>query len=188
MMRGDRGIDQIAAQRPQPRQRAFLVHARLAGCNRRHRRPGSPLFSGFRSIAYPQAGETLPQKSVMAAGTSRLLRHPQHPRATDHLLFESGDVTKFADRANACGRLEFHPSRVHRARLAPSVPRARAPQPEPSRSSRNQGWLPRTFPTTPRSPRSVLPVTLRCPAPDALRRLTDRKGLSARRDEHSPFR
>ncbi len=49
VMHGDGGIDQIAAQRAQPRQRAILVRAGEPADSRPRPRPGSPRFSGFRS-------------------------------------------------------------------------------------------------------------------------------------------
>ena len=62
--------------------------------------------------------------NVAVRGTS--VRQPQHPPAADHLLFKSWGATKFADRANACGRFELHSSREHRSRfLDPSGERDR---------------------------------------------------------------
>ena len=49
VMHGDGRIDQVAAQRPQPRQDAILVRASEPGVADDIRRPGSPLFSGSRS-------------------------------------------------------------------------------------------------------------------------------------------
>ena len=49
VMRGDGGVDEVAAQRPQPRQGAIFVRPGEPADSRRRRRPGSPRFSGSRS-------------------------------------------------------------------------------------------------------------------------------------------
>ena len=50
VVHGDGRVDQVAAQRPEPRQDAILVRARRAGYSRRRRRKVSPRFSGSRSL------------------------------------------------------------------------------------------------------------------------------------------
>src|SRR5271157_1491742 len=47
VMRVDGGINQVASQSLEPRQRAILIRAPQAGCSRQNRRPGSPRSSVF---------------------------------------------------------------------------------------------------------------------------------------------
>ena len=55
VMHGDGRIDQVAAQRPQPRQNAVLVALRQAANSRPRRTPRSPRFFGFRPRRYVAA-------------------------------------------------------------------------------------------------------------------------------------
>src|SRR5271166_4486788 len=55
--------------------------------------------------------------SVTDEPRRRLLLKSQDPRASNHLFFESGDISKLTNSANACARLKFQSSREHQPRF-----------------------------------------------------------------------